>query len=203
MMKTILFINSSIRGNDSHSAQLAQQFLAGLPQQSYKLDTIDLDKDPVGHLDMDEMVAWMTPEEQRTDEQKSLAAVSDNIIARVKAADVILVGVPMYNFAIPSQLKAFFDRLARAGITFKYTENGSVGLLQDKPVIIFTARGGIYQDTPADSQTPFLISFFNFVGLKDLHFVYAEGLNMGAEAAKAALEAASARLVAVRESVIA
>ncbi|MDX3775238.1 NAD(P)H-dependent oxidoreductase [Chromatiaceae bacterium AAb-1] len=202
-MKTVLFINSSIRGADSHSAQLAQQFLAGLPENSYKLNTIDLGKNSLDHLDMNEMVAWMTPAEQRTAEQQALAAISDNIIEQIKAADVILVGVPMYNFAIPSQLKAFLDRVARAGVTFKYTEQGAVGLLENKPVVILAARGGLYQGTPADSQTPFLTTFFNFVGLSDLHFVYAEGLAMGEEAVTKALTAAKASLAELSSNIAA
>ena len=100
----------------------------------------------------------------------------------------------MYNFGVPTQLKSWFDRLARAGITFKYTEQGPVGLLQNKPVIFFATRGGIYKDLPADSQTPFLKSFFSFIGLTDLHFIYAEGLNMGADSAQQALAAAKAQI---------
>lgn len=202
-MKTVLFINSSIRGADSQSAQLAQQFLSELPQGSYKLETIDLGKQAIPHLDMTEMAAWMTPVTERTSEQQALAAVSDGIIDKIKAADVLVFGVPMYNFAIPSQLKAFLDRVARAGVTFKYTEQGPVGLLEDKPVIILAARGGLYQGTPADSQTPFLTSIFNFVGLTQLHFVYAEGLNMGEESATKALAAAKNNISALSKNIAA
>ncbi|KUM52707.1 MULTISPECIES: FMN-dependent NADH-azoreductase [Rheinheimera] len=202
-MKHILLINSSINGDKGHSAQLAQQFIAQLPKGSFKLDTLDLNATPVPHLEMTEMAAWMTPAEQRSSEQQRLAAISDDIVARIKAADVIVLGVPMYNFGIPSQLKALLDRVARAGITFKYTEQGPVGLLDDKPVVIFAARGGIYQGTGLDSQTPFLQTFFNFVGLKDLHFVYAEGLNMGTDAQQAALTAAKARLTEISAKIAA
>lgn len=202
-MKHILLINSSISGDKGHSAQLAQQFIARLPEGSFNLDTLDLNATPVPHLEMAEMAAWMTPAKQRSSEQQRLAAISDDIIARIKAADVIVLGVPMYNFGIPSQLKALLDRVARAGITFKYTEQGPVGLLDDKPVVIFAARGGIYQGTGLDSQTPFLQTFFNFVGLKDLHFVYAEGLNMGTDAQQAALTAATARLTEISAKIAA
>ncbi|GAB60325.1 FMN-dependent NADH-azoreductase [Rheinheimera nanhaiensis] len=193
-MKQILLINSSINGDKGHSVQLAQQFLAQLPKGSFTLDTLDLNTDPVGHLEMAEIAAWMTPTEQRSSEQQQLAAISDQLIARIKAADVIVLGVPMYNFGVPSQLKALLDRVARAGVTFKYTEQGPVGLLDDKPVVVFATRGGVYQGTALDSQTPFLHTFLNFVGLKDVHFIYAEGLNMGADAQQAALTAAKARL---------
>ena len=202
-MKQILLINSSISGDKGHSVQLAEQFIAQLPKGSFKLDTLDLNLTPVPHLEMAEIAAWMTPEQERNASQQALAAISDDIIARIKAADVIIVGVPMYNFGVPSQLKALLDRVARAGITFKYTEQGAVGLLDDKPVVVFATRGGMYQGTPMDSQTPFLQTFFNFVGLKDVHFVYAEGLNMGADAQQAALTAAQQRLIEISAKIAA
>ena len=202
-MKQILLINSSISGDKGHSVQLAEQFIAQLPKGSFKLDTLDLNLTPVPHLEMAEIAAWMTPEQERSDSQQALAAISDDIIARIKAADVIIIGVPMYNFGVPSQLKALLDRVARAGITFKYTEQGAVGLLDDKPVVVFATRGGMYQGTPMDSQTPFLQTFFNFVGLKDVHFIYAEGLNMGADAQQAALTAAQQRLVEISAKIAA
>lgn len=202
-MKQILLINSSINGDKGHSVQLAQQFIAQLPAGTFKLDVLDLNATPVPHLEMAEIAAWMTPAEQRSTEQQQLAAVSDSIIARIKAADVIVLGVPMYNFGVPSQLKALFDRVARAGITFKYTEQGPVGLLDDKPVVIFATRGGVYQGTTLDSQTPFLQTFFNFVGLKEVYFVYAEGLNMGADAQQTALIAARARLAEISAKIAA
>lgn len=202
-MKQILVINSSISGDKGHSVQLTQQFLAQLPAGSFTVDSLDLNDTPVPHLAMSEIAAWMTPAEQRSAEQQQLAAISDDVIARITAADVIVLGVPMYNFGVPSQLKALLDRVARAGITFKYTEQGPVGLLEDKPVVIFATRGGVYQGTTLDSQTPFLQTFFNFVGLKDLHFVYAEGLNMGAEAQQSALAAAKQRLAEIGAAVAA
>jgi FMN-dependent NADH-azoreductase len=143
---------------------------------------------------MEEIAAWMTPVADRSSTQATLAAYSDLSISQVQAADLILVGVPMYNFGVPSQLKAWFDRIARVGITFKYTETGPVGLLENKPVVFFATRGGIYKDLPTDSQTPFIKTFFNFIGLKDLHFIYAEGLNMGAESAEAAFKAATLQI---------
>jgi len=192
-MKKVLVVQSTISGEQGKSAQLIDQFLQAMPS-GFSTETVDLVNGDWPHLAMPEIGAWMTPASDRSAEQAQLAARSDNAIKQVQDADVILVGVPMYNFGVPSQLKAWFDRLARAGITFKYTEQGPVGLLADKPVVIFATRGGIYKDLPADSQTPFLQSFFNFVGLKDLHFVYAEGLNMGSDSASAALTAASARI---------
>lgn len=201
-MAHILVINSSISGDKGQSNQLSQQFLAALPAGT-QVETVDLVEQSYPHLTMQEIGAWMTAEAERTDEQKALAALSDNAIAQVQKADAIVIGVPMYNFAVPSQLKAYFDRLARAGVTFKYTETGPVGLLQDKPVFIFATRGGLYQGTAMDSQTPYVTSFLNFIGLKDLHFIYAEGLNMGPESAEKALAGAKARIAELAPSALA
>ena len=191
-MKNILVINSSISGANGNSTKLVQHLLAQLLQA--QVTEIDLGAKPLPHLEMAEIGAWMTPAAERSAEQQALAAHSDDLIAKVQAADAVIFGVPMYNFALPSQLKALLDRLARAGVTFKYTETGPVGLLQDKPVIFALARGGVYANTPADSQVPFLKTFFNFIGLTQLHFVYAEGLNMGPDAAEKGISAAQQQL---------
>lgn len=191
-MKNILVINSSISGSNGNSNKLVKFLLAQL--SGAQVTEIDLNAQPLPHLEMSEIGAWMTPAAERSSEQQALAARSDELIAKIEAADAIVFGVPMYNFALPSQLKALLDRLARAGVTFKYTETGPVGLLKDKPVIFALARGGVYANTPADSQVPFLKTFFNFIGLTQLHFVYAEGLNMGPEAAEKGLAAAQQQL---------
>ncbi len=201
-MAHVLVINSSLSGEKGQSTQLSQEFLASLPK-GFTTETLDLVQDSYPHLTMTEIGAWMTPASDRTEEQKALAALSDDAIAQIQKADAIVIGVPMYNFGVPSQLKAYFDRLARAGITFKYTETGPVGLLQDKPVFIFATRGGLYQGTAMDSQTPFVSAFLNFIGLKDLNFIYAEGLNMGPESAEKALTAAKARIAELAPAVAA
>ena len=201
-MKHVLVINSSISGDNGHSSKLSKAFIDQLGSD-INLTEIDLNAAPLPHLMMAELAAWMTPAADRTAEQQQLAHYSDNLINQVQTADLIMLGVPMYNFGIPSQLKSLLDRLARAGVTFKYTDKGPVGLLADKPVIILATRGGLYQGTPADSQTPFLTSFFNFIGLTQLHFVYAEGLNMGEEAAQEALTAARQQLGKLSEKVAA
>ena len=97
---------------------------------------------------------------------------------------MVVIGVPTYNFGVPSTLKAYFDHVARAGVTFKYTEKGPVGLLTGKKAYVFAARGGMYAGTPNETQTPFLRTFLSFVGLSDIEFVYAEGLAIS-EASKA------------------
>ncbi|MCC5451179.1 NAD(P)H-dependent oxidoreductase [Rheinheimera sp. UJ51] len=202
-MKNILVINSSISGSAGKSVELVQHFLAQLPQAQHKVTEIDLNATPLAHLTMPEMGSWMTAAAERNAEQQQLAAISDDLVAQIKAADVLVFGVPMYNFAIPSQLKALLDRLARVGVTFKYTEQGPVGLLNDKPVVFALTRGGVYANSPADSQVPFLKTFFNFLGLTQLHFVYAEGLNMGPDSAAQAMSKAKTQLSALGKQLFA
>lgn len=197
----VLKITSSARGQVSESTRLADNYITALRavQPELKVVTRDLATDALPHIDGNVLGAFFTPAEQRTAEQQALIARSDALVAELLAADAIVLAVPMYNFGIPSTLKAYFDWIARAGVTFKYTPTGPVGLLADKPVTVFAARGGLYQGTPHDTQTGYLKDFLGFIGLKSVEFVYAEGLNMGDELrAKAEAEAASriAELVA-------
>ena len=116
------------------------------------------------------------------------------MIARVQAANVLVLGVPMYNFGVSVQLKSFIDSIARAGITFRYTESGPEGLLKGKRVYVACARGGVYRDTPADSQTPYLRQVLGFLGMTDVEFIYAEGMNLGPESAEKSFAAAEAAI---------
>ena len=125
----------------------------------------------------------MAPE-ARTPAQQKVLDESNALIAELKAADTIVIGLPMYNFGIPSQLKAYFDHVARAGVTFKYSDKGAVGLLAGKKAYVFAARGGLYQGTPRDTQTAYVRDFLAFLGISDVQFVYAEGLAIS-EASKA------------------
>jgi len=131
-----------------------------------------------------------TPPSSRT----GSSTLDDALIAEVQAHDAIVLGVPMYNFGVPVQLKNWIDAIARAGVTFRYTAEGPEGLLKGKTVYVALARGGRYRGTPNDSQVPYLKTVLGFLGLTDVRFVYAEGLAMGAEAEKAALEGARARI---------
>ncbi|ACE85549.1 FMN-dependent NADH-azoreductase [Cellvibrio japonicus] len=180
-MATLLQIKSSLFGDNGNSSQLANEFVERWKTQNPNGEVVirDFAKEDVPHLDATRVQALFTPAEQRTAEQQAVVEYSDKIIAEIQAADAIVLGVPLYNFGIPSTLKAYFDHIARAGVTFKYTETGPVGLLTDKPVYILAARGGIYKGQPSDTQSRYLVDFLNFVGLKDIHFIYAEGLNMG------------------------
>jgi len=195
-MKTVLAIFSSLNGEQGNSSKLANEYLATLEKNSdVVVNRVDLSSLDLPHLSSDEMQSWMTAAEERTTEQQTLAKRSDDIVEAVQQADEIVLAVPMYNFGVPSSLKAYFDRVARAGITFKYTENGPVGLLENKAATVFAARGGIYAGTEFDTQSPFLKHFLGFVGITDVNFVYAEGLAMGEEQAKTAFASASEKII--------
>ncbi|MCO7249900.1 NAD(P)H-dependent oxidoreductase [Pseudoalteromonas sp. Ps84H-4] len=178
-MKKVLVLNSSLNGEQGNSTKLSQQFVEQLANnQQISVTTRDLSDNAIAHLTQTEMAAWMTDANERNDEQKALAAISDDLIAELKDNELIVIGMPMYNFGIPSTFKAWIDRIARAGITFKYTEQGPVGLVEGKKVVVLAARGGIYQGTDMDTQTKYLKDVLGFVGMTDVHFIYAEGLAM-------------------------
>lgn len=180
-MATLLQINTSLFGDNGNSSQLSNAFTARWKAQNPQGQVVlhDLASENVPHLDASRIQALFTPEDQRTPEQQAVVDYSDKLIGEIQAADVIVLGVPLYNFGIPSALKAYFDHLARAGVTFKYTDTGPVGLLNDKPVYILAARGGVHLGQASDTQSAFLKNFLGFLGLKDVRFIYAEGLNMG------------------------
>lgn len=199
-MKTVLAIFSSLNGKQGNSSKLANEYLDKLEtNEGVNVVRVDVASLDLPHLTSDEMQAWMTDDANRTDEQEALAKRSDDIVHTINQADEIVLAVPMYNFGIPSSLKAYFDRVARAGITFKYTETGPVGLLENKSAVVFAARGGIYAGSDFDTQTPYLKHFLNFVGISDVKFVYAEGLNMGEEQAKDAFASASEKIIELSE----
>jgi len=180
-MSTLLQINSSLFSDNGNSSTLSNEFvqnwLAKHPEGQVVVR--DLAKNPIPHLDANIVSAFFTPAENRSAEQQAIVEFSDTLIAEIQTADAIVIGVPLYNFGVPSTLKAYFDQLARAGVTFKYTETGPVGLLNDKPVYIIAARGGFHVGKDCDSQTGFLNTFLNFIGLKSVQYIYAEGLSIG------------------------
>ncbi len=178
-MNNILSIMSSLNGEQGNSAILANELLSSLAKTA-KVNIIkrDLAQQNLSHLSQQEVAAWMTPANERNNEQIQLANISDTLVEELKASDTLVIGMPMINFGIPSTFKTWVDRIARAGITFNYTENGPVGLLNNKKVIIIATRGGMYAGTNKDSQSQYLKDFFTFIGIKDISFIYAEGLNM-------------------------
>ena len=188
----ILQVNSSARRDASHSTRLANRIVERLREEApgATVTVRDLGADPHPALDEAALGALFTPAAQRTPAQAARVALDDALIEQVKAADVIVLGVPMYNFGVPVQLKNWIDAIARAGATFRYTEKGPEGLLQGKKVYVALARGGLYRGTPADTQVPYLQSVLGFLGMTDVTFVYAEGLNMGDEAQRQGLASA-------------
>lgn len=180
-MKTLLQINSSVFSDHGNSSALSNEFVQSwlAKHPDGKVIVRDLAKNPIAHLDSNAVQAFFIPADSRTSEQQALVASSDALIEELATADAVVIGVPLYNFGVPSTLKAYFDQLARAGVTFKYTETGPVGLLQDKPIHIIAARGGFHAGSASDSQTGFLNSFLNFLGLKSINYIYAEGLSIG------------------------
>lgn len=195
-MNTLLQIKSSLFGDQGQSSQLADAFVAAwrTSHPEGRVLTRDLARDPVPHLDAVRFGAFLAQPETRDAQQQEAVACSDLLIDELKQADVIVLGLPMYNFGVPSTLKAYFDHVARTGITFRYTDSGSQGLLTGKKAYVFAARGGRYLGTPLDTQSDFVRQFLGFIGMTDVEFVYAEGLNLGEESKAAGLANAYADL---------
>jgi FMN-dependent NADH-azoreductase len=194
----ILQVNASIRPEGANSTRLANDIVARLQaaNPNARLAVRDLGADPHPMLDAAALGALFTPAEQRTPAQAARVALDDALIAEVKAADVLVLGVPMYNFGIPAQLKNWFDAITRAGVTFRYTESGPEGFLTGRKVYVALARGGRYRGTANDTQTPYLKLILGFLGMTDVHFIYAEGLNMGPEATQQGFAEAEADMAA-------
>ncbi|MDD5296070.1 MAG: NAD(P)H-dependent oxidoreductase [Rhodocyclaceae bacterium] len=194
----ILQVNASARREGANSTRIAQTIVARLQsaRPGAALTVRDLALTPHPLLDEAVLGALFTPAGERSAEQAARVALDDALIAEVQAADVIVLGVPMYNFGIPAQLKNWIDAIARNGVTFRYTEKGPEGLVKGKKVYVGLARGGRYRGTEADSQVPYLKTVLAFLGITDVHFIYAEGLNMGPEAARQGFAQADADLAA-------
>jgi FMN-dependent NADH-azoreductase len=194
---TLLQINASLHTGNGHSSKLADQFVAAFQQTHPGTKILKRDvaaDDSVPHLDSERFGAFIAKPEVRSVAQHAVVAYSDKLIDELKQADIIVLGLPMYNFGVPSQLKAYFDHIARVGITFKYTDKGPVGLLTGKKAYVFAARGGLYVGTSLDTQTSYVRDFLRFLGIVDVEFVYAEGLNISPESKEAGLAKALAEI---------
>lgn len=182
-MKKILSIVSSIKGEQSFSIKLSNAIIERL-QSAYPDSTVairDLTKKPLPHLEGTHLASFYTPQEVRTAEQHEAVVYSDEAIQELLEADIIVIGVPLYNFGPPSTLKAWIDHIARAGITFSYSETGPKGLVADKKVYLALASGGIYSEGPRkefDSTEPFLRNSLGFLGITDITAFRVEGVVM-------------------------
>lgn len=191
----VLFLSNGIFGDNSNSNRLAGNIVEKLQAKgSVELVERDLVNSQLPMLDAGVITALNTPAEERNSDQDAIVSLSDTLIDELRSADAVVLSLPMYNFGVPSQLKAWVDLVARAGVTFAYTENGPQGLLQDKPVYVATARGGYHKGNVTDAQTGFIHTIFGFFGMSDVRFVYAEGLNISEESKAQALAQAGAAI---------
>ncbi len=195
-MNTLLQINASIHAEQGQSSQLAQRFVDAWSARRPHARIIhrDVGRDPVPHLSAERFAAFLAPPQARSAAQRAITDYSDALIAELRQADLVVLGLPMYNFGLPSQLKAYFDHVARAGETFRYTAQGPVGLLSGKSAYVFAARGGYYAGTPLDTQSRYVRDFLHFVGIDEVKFVYAEGLAVSPESKASGLADAVAQI---------
>jgi FMN-dependent NADH-azoreductase len=195
-MGNLLFVTSSLFGDGSQSRLIAQEFIDRWRQGHLRTTVTErnLTADSIPHLSLATLSASMQTTDARSTAEKQAAALADALIEEVEAANVIVIAAPMYNFSIPSTLKAWIDHIARAGRTFRYGAAGPEGLLKGKKVFIITGRGGVYSgDSPAkslDFQEPYLRAMLGFLGLDDVSFIHVEGIKMSPEAATAGIERA-------------
>lgn len=193
-MSRILALKSSILGEYSQSSKLLDAYLSQFDAND--LLVRDLAAEPLPVLDFSVATALRATEDL-SEQQQKIVDLSDTLIAEVKAADTIVIAAPMYNFTIPTQLKNWFDLIARAGVTFKYTEAGVQGLINGKKVVVITTRGGIHKGGATDNVTPYLKTILGFIGITDVQFAYAEALNMGEDSAAQGIESAKTQLTEI------
>ena len=198
-MPKLLQLKTSLFANHGQSSQLSDAFVAAwqVSRPGAQVTVRDFAVDPVPHLDGAGFQAFLSQPGARSAEQQAKLDYSDALIAELQAADVLVIGLPLYNLGGPSMLKSWIDHVARAGVTFRYTENGPQGLLFGKQAYVFATRGGLDAGTAFDTQTDFVRNVLGFIGIRDVEFVYAEGLNMGEESKATALQAAHAELARI------
>lgn len=184
-VRTVLRIDSSARKADSVSRQIGDEVLRRLGEYSHRLRVRNWDLgDGMEHIDEHWVAANFTPADARTPAQRDRLAVSDAAVEALQEADVLVLTVPVYNFSIPSALKAWVDHICRAGLTFRYTEDGPEGLLHDRPVYLVMASGGVPFGGPTDFASTYLKQVLQFVGIRDVRLIGAEGVAGDAHAAR-------------------
>lgn len=193
MTQTVLRIDASARRDGSESRALTQRIIDRLAPQSVIHRDLAI---AIPTIDADWLAANWTPEDQRTEAQHATLAISDSLIDELKAADTLVIGTPIYNFGIPATLKAWIDQIARAGITFRYSEAGPEGLMTGKRAIVAIASGGTQVGSDVDFASGYLRHILGFIGITDVQFVAADQLMIDADASHAKADAALAALAA-------
>ncbi len=180
MATKILRLDTSVFSEQGSSSRLNQALTEKLSRiyGDVEIRHRDLAREPLPHFSAKVIGAIQTAADARTSEQTKLAALADELIAELFAADIVVIAAPMYNFGIPSTLKAWIDYVARAGVTFRYTADGPEGLVKGKTIYLVTTRGGVHKDQQTDCEIPYLQTYFNFLGITDIRTIYAEGLGM-------------------------
>ena len=195
----LLHIDSSILGANSVSRQLSAEAVKAwvAVHPNTQVEYLDLAVNTPPHLGADAM-GFRTGQDAKTEAEREQNAISESLVSQFLEADVVVIGAPFYNFSIPTQLKAWLDRLAQPGRTFRYTANGPEGLAKGKTVIVASSRGGMYSTSAAaeamEHQETYLQTIFGFIGITDVHFARAEGLAMGPEARASAISKAQAAI---------
>lgn len=191
MTTKVLRLDSSIFGEQGASTQLNDALVEHLRARLGGLDVTsrNLAAEPLPHFGAEALAALAAAPASRSAEQRRVVQLADRLIDEVRQADILVIAAPMYNFSVPSTLKTWMDYVARAGVSFKYTENGPVGLLGEKRVYVASSRGGLHRDAPSDGVAPLLHSYFALLGMKT-EIIYAEGLNLGGECREKGLSAA-------------
>ena len=187
-MSKVLVLKSSILAGYSQSSQLADFYVEEAKAKGDQVTVRDLAADPIPVLDGELVGALRPSDAPLSPRQQEALDLSNALIDELQAHDVIVIAAPMYNFNIPTQLKNYFDLVARAGVTFRYTEAGPEGLVKGKRAVILSRRGGIHKDTPSDLLTPYVKLFLGFIGITDVEFVFAEGIAYGPEVATKATD---------------
>lgn len=198
-MKKVLTISSSLFPAKSVSNQLSTELLLKLEAEHGELQVVmrDFNNEGIPHLDAERVAAINSPVAERSDAQQQIVDFADKLIKEVQDADILVIAMPMYNFSVPTMLKSWFDHIARAGVTFAYTENGPRGLLQGKQAYLVTAMGGAHEPGQSDFVRPYMQLLMRFIGIEDVRFITAQGLNMGDEARAAGIETARGDIVRV------
>ncbi|UTV29160.1 FMN-dependent NADH-azoreductase [Photobacterium atrarenae] len=192
-MSNVLVLKSSILGDYSQSNGLIDHLIAAWEGKTAAIIERDLAAHPLPVLD-GELAGGLRGGENLNTRQLEALALSDQLIEEIKVSDTLVIGAPMYNFTIPTQLKNWFDLIARAGVTFTYTETGPVGLMKNKKAILVTTRGGMHKDGGTDHMIPYLKTVLGFIGITDVEVVYGEALAMGEEMAANGIAAAKSDL---------